>query len=105
MKDDNIIKFKNKNKITDSEINGLFLGLVRLIKKIAMEEATERLDPKSKRLVGEVQELTLCVSQKEHEIAKLQEENQTLKNKLKIKNMKILQLSCNFAKRLRQYQS
>ncbi len=105
MKEDNIIKFKNKNKITDSEINGLFLGLVRLIKKIAVEEATERLDPKSRILVNEIQDLTITLSQKEHEIAKLQEENQELKNKIKIKNMKILQLSCTCAKRLRQYQS
>ena len=104
MKDDNIIKFKNKNKITDSEINGLFLGLVRLVKKIAMEEATEKLDPKSKKLMEEVRDLTLCLSQKEHEIEKLKEENQDLKNKIKIKNLKILQLSCNSAKRLRQFQ-
>ena len=105
MKEDNIIKFKNKNKISDGEINGLFLGLVKLIKKIAMEEASERLDPKSKQLFSEVQELSLALSQKEHEISKLKEENQDLKHKIKVKNLKILQLSCNSAKRLNQYQS
>lgn len=104
MKEDNIIKFKNKNKISDSEINGLFLGLVRLIKKLAMEEATERLDPNSKKLFYEVQDLSLVLSQKEHEISKLKEENNNLRNKIKIKNLKILQLSCNSARKLRQYQ-
>ncbi len=103
MKEDNIIKFKNKNKITDSEINGLFLGLVRLVKKIAMEEASERLDPKSKNLYFEVQNLSLLVSQREREIEKLKEENQSLKNKIKVKNLKILQLSCISAKRINEY--
>ena len=100
MKEDNVIKFKNKNKITDSEINGLFLGLVRLVKKIAMEEASERLDPKSKSLFFEVQSLSLLISQREREIEKLKEENNSLKNKIKVKNLRILQLSCNSAKRL-----
>ena len=104
MKEDNLVKFKNKNKITDSEINGLFLGLVRLVKKMATDEAMEKLDPKSKILVNEVRELNLILSQKEHEIEKLKEENQGLKSKIKVKNLKILQLSCNSAKRLHQYQ-
>lgn len=105
MEDDNIIKFRNKNKITDSEINGLFLGLVRLIKKLAMEEASEKLKPDARGLSKEVQELSLALSQREVEIEKLKEENKSLKNKIKVKNLKILQLTCASAKKLKEFQT
>lgn len=101
MKEENIIQFKKKNKLTDSEINGLFLGLVKLVKKLAIEEASE-LSPEYMSLKEEVQDLSLSLSQKENEIVKLKEENQQLKNKIKVKNLKILQLSCASAKRLGQ---
>lgn len=104
MEEDNVITFKNKNKITDSEINGLFLGLVRLIKKLAMEEASAKLKPDARELSKEVQELSLTLTQKEVEVEKLKEENKSLKNKLKVKNLKILQLTCVSAKKLREIQ-
>jgi len=103
MKEENIIKFKNKNKITDSEINGLFLGLVRLIKKLAMEEACEKLKPDARELSKEVQELSILLSQKEVELEKIKEENASLKNKIKVKNLKILQLTCASAKKLKEF--
>ena len=102
---DNIINFKNKSKISESEINGLFLGLVKLVKKLALEEANEMLPKDVRLLKEEMQALNLELSKKDSQIDKLKEENNMLKSKIKVKNLKILQLSCLSAKRLREYQT
>lgn len=104
MKEDNILEFKKRSKITEADINGLFMGLVKLVKKIAIEEASENLSTDTKELNEQLQSLSLQLSQKENEIDKLKEENVKLKNRLKVKNLKILQLSCLSAKRLGNYQ-
>ena len=102
---DNIIKFKNKTKITEGEINGLFLGLVKLIKKLAIEEANETMPKDIRILREELQQANLILSKKESDLERLREENQQLKSKLKVKNLKILQLSCLSAKRLSEYKT
>ena len=98
MEEDNIIQFKNKNKITENEINGLFLGLVKLIKKLAMEEAISKLDPVDKCLMEEKQEFERVLLAKDEEVANLKKENNDLRQKIKVKNLRILQLSCLKAK-------
>ena len=52
---DNIIKFRKKSKISDSEINGLFLGLVKLIKKVALEDASNLTNFEMQELNDELQ--------------------------------------------------
>ena len=96
--EDNIIKFKNKNKITESEINGLFLGLVKLVKKLAMEEAVANLPKEERESFDEKQELQRKLLVYEGEIDRLKKEREDLKQKIKVKNLKILQLSCSKAK-------
>lgn len=104
-KNDNLITFVNKNKITEGEINSLFLGLVKFIKKMATEEAVANLPKDKKTLISENQNLELKISQKEREIDLLQDEIKNLRSKLKVKNLKILQLSCLSAKRLKEFRS
>lgn len=94
MEEDNIIRFKNKNKITESEINGLFLGLVKLIKKLSLEEAVEKLSQKDRTMFEQVQDCERKLLVKDREIEKLKQENADLKQKVRVKNLKILQLSC-----------
>ena len=98
MEEDNIIQFKNKNKITESEINGLFLGLVKLIKRLAMEETISKLSPKDRTMFEEMQEIERKLVVKEIENDKIKQENAELKQKIRVKNLKILQLSCLKAK-------
>jgi chromosome segregation ATPase len=100
---DNMVKFKNKNKISESEITSLFLGLVKLVKKLALEEASAQIPKNIRMLKEEIDELNLELSRKESEIDKLKEENSMLKSKIKVKNMKILQISCMSAKKLNEY--
>lgn len=97
---DNIIKFKSKQKFSDSEINGLFLGLVKLVKKMAMEEAFSTLPKEERDLQEKICSLELLLSKQEHEIEVLKDDARKLESRLKVKNLKILQLSCLSAKRL-----
>lgn len=90
MKKSNVIPFRQSRKLlSDSEINSLFLGLVRLIKKNAVEEHVE------KNKDGEYQTAIMKkafneLNQKDEEIlilkqesALLRKENQELLTKLK----------------------
>jgi len=97
---DNLIKFKKKSKISDSEINGLFLGLVKLIKKVAMEDASQFSELEKRQLNENIQENLMIISQKELENEKLKKENAFLKSQIRAKNQKILHLSCLSAQRM-----
>ena len=78
---DNIIKFK-KNEISESEINSLFLGLIRLIKRKAQDD----IDLSLKRECAFATERCLCLEemlkQKDKEIEKLKDINKSLNKKL-----------------------
>ena len=97
---DNIIKFKKRTKISDSEINGLFLGLVKLIKKVAIEDASAFSEIEKRKVDNILQDNAILLSQKDVEIEKLKSENLYLKKQIKSKNLKILQLSCLSAQRI-----
>ena len=96
---DNIIKFKKKAKISDSEINGLFLGLVRLIKKVAIEDASENSELERREMEESLQADAILLSQKDQMIEKLKKEVAFLRSQIKVKNLKILHLSCMSAKK------
>ena len=97
---DNIIKFRKKSKISDSEINGLFLGLVKLIKKVALEDASNITGLEVQELNDELQKNSISLAQKDEEIEKLKKEINFLRAQLKTKSLKILHLSCMSARKL-----
>lgn len=66
-----IIPFKVPSKITETDLNSLFLGLVRLVKKTLEEENLQKLNELKQNLLG-----------KEEEIDALKSENDRLKRKL-----------------------
>lgn len=86
----NIITLPKKNKtLSDSDINSLFLGLVKLVKKNAIEEANQNLI-KDATFANEALRKTLMnLSKRENEINSirrefklLKKENENLKTKL-----------------------
>ena len=99
---DNIIKFRNKNKLTDSDINSLFQGLVKLIKKVALEDASQYSVIEKENIERCMQENIMLISQKDEEIERLRKENKLLRTQLKSKNLRILHLSCLTADKLRK---
>ena len=71
----NILTFKQKvtNKITDADINGLFMGLVKLVKKSALEEAKNAVADEKLQSSSAIRKLISQLGQKERELEFLKE--------------------------------
>lgn len=98
----NIIKFtkKKNDTLSDSDITNLFMGLVRLVKRSAMEEATGKLKEERSAANDMLRKAIVDLSRKEREIKNLKEEF----SKLKAENLKLVQemmkTRCNKAGKL-----
>lgn len=73
---------KENPTITEGEINSLFWGLVRLVKRSAEQELEYRQNLEMKMANTRLQEVTLDVKKKEVLIKELREQNRALDNKL-----------------------
>lgn len=90
---DNIIPFKQRQKaLTEGEINSLFMGLVRLIKKTAIEDfaETRKTEKESSEIL--LQKAFFDLNKKDKQIAQLQESFEELKEEnskllFKLKNL------------------
>lgn len=79
-KNSNILPFKKKSmKITDSDLQGLFMGLVRLIKKSAEEEISMKINQQIDREEETERNLIAKLGQRERELAFLKDDNERLK--------------------------
>lgn len=98
---DNVIAFRNnKSSLTDSDINSLFLGLVKLVKKQATEQATKNQEIEITRANNMLRKTLVSLRQKEDEIKLLQKnfkllskENEKLSEEIKLlrgKNAELL---------------
>ncbi len=102
-KPDNVITFKKTGKtLSDSEVQSLFMGLVRLVKRNAMEESEEafkaRLTQANENLRRAIAKLSLTQRDNDklkEELSKVKTENSRLINMN-------LQLRCDKAEKLRQ---
>ena len=87
----NVVKFKQKQSfLTDSDINSLFLGLVKLVKKQAGEEIGKGLKIQNEKANLMLRKTLVELSEKENEIKNLRrnfkvltDSNQKLKEELK----------------------
>lgn len=102
-KPDNVITFKKMGKsLSDNEVQALFMGLVRLVKRNAMEESEEayktRLTQANENLRKAIAKLSL--TQRDND--KLKEELSKVKNEnSRLVNLN-LQLRCDKAEKLRE---
>ena len=77
----NVIAFKKNTKmLTDGDIQSLFLGLVRLVKKNAQEESEQRYKDKLEEAKNLLQKAVVRITSKERDCDKLKEEIMKLKN-------------------------
>ena len=68
----NIIRFSKKsNSITDVEIQALFAGLVRLVKRSAQEEAESRVKEREERANRELRRVIATLGERERELDEL----------------------------------
>lgn len=105
MEKDNIIKFtKKKEGISESELQALFMGLVRLVKRSAQEEATSQTRNILERANIELRKTIVALNSKEKEyrelkvqFLKVKEENSKLvKDVFKLKCDKAGKLKAQF---------
>lgn len=73
-KKDNIITFKSRKTLTDADINSLFAGLVKLVKKNAYEEVNVKIKEEKETSEYLLKEAYLELNKKEKEINKLKDE-------------------------------
>ena len=97
----NVVKFKQRQQfLTDSDINSLFLGLVKLVKKQAGEEVSKGLKIQNEKANTMLRKTLVELTEKENEIKNLRknfkvlcDSNQKLKEELKVirgKNAELL---------------
>lgn len=98
---ENIISMPNrKTKLSDNEINSLFLGLVKLIKNHAKQELAGNIQKQNQIANQELRRMMVSISEKESEIQKLRSNFELLKNENKLFEKKIQELRSENAKLL-----
>ncbi len=100
---DNVIEFKKMGKrLTDSEVQSLFMGLVRLVKRNAFEESEELYRTKLTEANENLRRAITRLNNSQRENDKMQEELSKLKNEnSRLLNLN-LQLKCDKAEVLRR---
>lgn len=98
----NIIKFakKQSENLTDNDINNLFLGLVRLVKRNAMEEATSKLRDERASANEMLRKAIVDLGKKDREIKSLKEEFARLKQENTKLVESVMKSKCNKAEKL-----
>jgi hypothetical protein len=100
---DNIVQFKKKEtKLSDSELQALFMGIVRLVKKSAAQEVLSENKFAINRTNMELRKALVSLSEKQNEIERLKTEFL----KIKEENVKlmddIIKLRSDKANKLRE---
>ena len=98
----NVVTFKKMSKtLTDSEVQSLFMGLVRLVKRTALEESEYLYREKLESANNSLRQMISKLDGKEREFEKLKEELNVVKNE----NSRLLnlnfQLRCDKTKELK----
>lgn len=91
---DNIILFKQRQKLlTESDINSLFMGLVKLIKKTAVEDFMEKTKQEKESSSYLLKKAFMDLGKKDKQIAQIKEEFEQLKKDYQILGMKFNDLN------------
>ena len=98
-----VIKFtKKKTTLNDNDIQSLFMGLVRLVKRNALEQINDKYKSEFDRVSNELRKAIVEIHNKEkayselkNEIAKLQKDNAKL-------SQDVMKLRCDRASKLKE---
>lgn len=102
--DNNIIVFKQRQKLlSESDINSLFLGLVKLIKKTAVDEFMEKIKIEKESSAFLLKKAFVDLSRKDKQISELKEEFSTLKKENMQLHLKLESLAGDKTKMLKNH--
>ena len=100
-KNNNVLTFRKRpSKITDSDLQGLFMGLIRLVKKNVEDEMAEKLNQQFDKNEEIERTLIAKLGQKEREIAFLKDDNERLKKENVALKKRVMQKFCFEATKL-----
>ena len=91
-----------KNKITEEELKGLFMGLVKLVKKSADLEMSNALKKECNFANENLKKALVAMRKKEEEVLSLTEENSSLLQKVKQLEEQIIKLRVSSFKELKK---
>ena len=102
-KKDNIVKFVNKKaSLTDSELQSLFMGIVRLVKKTTTQEVLSENQSACDKANAQLRKTLVSLNEKQSEIEKLKSDFLRLKEEnVKLMN-DIVKLRSDKASKLRE---
>ncbi len=101
-KQSNVLKFKARsaNKITDGDINSLFMGLIKLVKKNALEEAKSQVSAEKLESASTIRKLIMEMGQKERELNFLRDDYASIKKENSLLKKKLLLATCYKAREM-----
>ena len=100
-KNNNVLTFRKRpSKITDSDLQGLFMGLIRLVKKNVEDEMAEKLNQQFDKNEEIERTLIAKLGQKERELAFLKDDNERLKKENVSLKKRVMQKFCFEATKL-----
>ena len=98
----NIVEFRKVQKtLSDNEVQSLFMGLVRLVKKTALEESEERFRRQINEANENLRKTIQALNNKERDVFKLKEELLRIKKENSSLADCVLKLRCEKANKLR----
>lgn len=98
----NVLPFKKRQQgqVTDADIASLFAGIVKLVRRNAVEQVRREIAVECQESEGKLRELMLKLGQKERELQFLQAELTRLKNENALLKKRLLISTCLKAKEL-----
>ena len=93
------VKGKYVKKISDEEINALFLGLIKIVKKSALDDVSRELKEDCECANANFRECLIELNSTQIELKKLKEENEMLCMKLEIEQEHICRLLRKISKK------
>lgn len=103
MQKDNIIKFtKKKESITEGELQALFMGLVRLVKRNAQDEVNSQMKMLVEKANDDLRKAIVALNSKEKEYQELKNEYTRIKEENSKLVKDVFKLKCDKAGKLKQ---
>ena len=102
-KNDNIVAFKKPSKtLSESDVQALFMGLVRLVKRTASIEGEEKYKQKINHANNLLRKALADLQAQEREIDSLKQKYSQLKNENNTLAQNLIRLRCDKASKLRE---
>ena len=100
---DNIIKFeKKKSGLSEGEIQALFMGLVRLVKRNAMEEGGAKLKSEFDNATNELRKVIVKLNNREKDYEELKDQFLKIKKENDKLVSDMIKLKCSKAEKLKE---